>query len=153
MPGPIVAVIAVSCLGVGMLGGCAAGIGISGSGEPAAARQESTTPAAAETPTTRAAAPSTPKASHAPPGVPSAASPSKSPAKVRVPNVVGHNHQTAQNEMQAAGFFMLAEEDATGQGRMLLWDRNWVVVRQSPRAGTKASPESTVTLYSKKIGE
>ncbi|MEU8118154.1 PASTA domain-containing protein [Spirillospora sp. NPDC049024] len=67
--------------------------------------------------------------------------------------MVGRNHQTAQNELHAAGFFMLAEKDATGRGRMLLWDRNWVVVRQSPRAGAKVGPESTITLYSKKIGE
>ena len=73
--------------------------------------------------------------------------------KVRVPKVVGHNHQTAQNELQAAGFFVLAEKDATGQGRMLLWDRNWVVVRQYPKAGAKVGTETTITLDSKKIGE
>jgi hypothetical protein len=49
---------------------------------------------------------------------------------------------------------LLAEQDATGQGRMLLWDRNWQVVRQSPKGGTLADPATTtVTLTSKKIGE
>ncbi|GAA2145733.1 PASTA domain-containing protein [Actinomadura napierensis] len=75
------------------------------------------------------------------------------PTRIRVPNVVGHNHQKAQNEMQAHGLYMLAEKDATGQGRMLLWDRNWVVVRQTPHAGTLVKSTATITLYSKKIGE
>ncbi|WP_433476452.1 PASTA domain-containing protein [Spirillospora sp. CA-142024] len=75
------------------------------------------------------------------------------PTLIRVPDVVGHNHQKAQDELQAHGLFMLAEKDATGQGRMLLWDRNWVVVRQAPSAGTRVKPGTTITLYSKKIGE
>ncbi|MET9269366.1 PASTA domain-containing protein [Kribbella sp. NPDC003557] len=70
-----------------------------------------------------------------------------------VPNVVGLNHQLAQDTMQAAGFYYLAEEDATGQGRALLNDRNWVVVTQSPTAGTSAPPDTKITLRSKKIGE
>jgi beta-lactam-binding protein with PASTA domain len=36
---------------------------------------------------------------------------------------------------------------------MLLWDRNWVVVRQKPAAGTRVTEDTTITLYSKKIGE
>jgi beta-lactam-binding protein with PASTA domain len=70
-----------------------------------------------------------------------------------VPNVVGLNHQLAQDTMQAAGFYFLTEEDATGQGRALLNDRNWVVVSQSPAPGTHAPPETKITLRSKKIGE
>ena len=74
-------------------------------------------------------------------------------AKVTVPNVVGMNHQAAQNRMQAAGLFMLAEEDATGQGRVLVWDRNWVVVSQTPAAGTRVREDRTITLSAKKLGE
>jgi PASTA domain-containing protein len=93
--------------------------------------------------------------------VPSTAAPtSKAPTKaaaarkVRIPNVAGKNHQAAQDTLQAAGFYLLTEEDATGQGRMLIWDRNWMVVRQSPKGGALADPETTrITLYSKKIGE
>ncbi|MWA06968.1 PASTA domain-containing protein [Actinomadura sp. LD22] len=83
---------------------------------------------------------------------PKAAAPRKTHAAkpIRVPDVVGHNHQKAQDEMQAHGLFMLAEQDATGQGRMLLWDRNWVVIRQKPAPGTTVSPNTTITLYSKK---
>jgi hypothetical protein len=37
-----------------------------------------------------------------------------------VPDVIGMNHQLAQDTLQAAGFYLLLEEDATGQGRSLL---------------------------------
>lgn len=70
-----------------------------------------------------------------------------------IPDVVGMDHQLAQDTMQAAGFYNLSEEDATGQGRMLIIDRNWVVVEQEPAAGTAAAAEVTVILRSKKIGE
>jgi len=70
-----------------------------------------------------------------------------------VPDVVGLNHQLAQDTLQANGFYFLQEEDATGQGRMLLYDRNWVVVSQSVPAGTSAATTTTITLASKKIGE
>ncbi|MBD2896304.1 hypothetical protein amrb99_52520 [Actinomadura sp. RB99] len=96
----------------------------------------------------------TPTPTHTVTAAPKAAAPTKThaakPKLIRVPDVVGHNHQKAQDEMQAHGLFMLAEEDATGQGRMLLWDRNWVVVRQKPAPGTVVSPNTTITLYSKK---
>jgi Glucodextranase, domain B/PASTA domain len=70
-----------------------------------------------------------------------------------VPNVVGKNHQFAQDTMQDSGLYSLAEEDCTGRDRLLLWDRNWVVVEQSPSAGTRVNEDKTITLCSKKIGE
>ena len=70
-----------------------------------------------------------------------------------VPNVVGKNHQSGQDTMQAAGLYMLDEEDASGQGRMLLFDRNWVDVAQDPAAGQCVSADTTVMLTAKKIGE
>lgn len=72
---------------------------------------------------------------------------------ITVPDVVGMNHQYAQDEMQAAGLYNLAERDATGQDRMLLWDRNWVVVSQDPPAGSEVDEDTTITLSSKKKGE
>ncbi|MDW5595495.1 hypothetical protein VSS74_14190 [Conexibacter stalactiti] len=72
---------------------------------------------------------------------------------IKVPNVVGENHQYAQDTMQAAGLYMLDERDATGQDRMLVWDRNWVVVEQDPAAGTMVDENATITLSSKKEGE
>jgi len=55
--------------------------------------------------------------------------------------------------MQAAGFYYLSEVDATGKGRLLVNDRNWVVVTQSPAAGTTAAADTKIVLSSKKIGE
>jgi hypothetical protein len=72
---------------------------------------------------------------------------------IAVPEVVGENHQYAQDTMQAAGLYNLDERDATGQGRMLLWDRNWVVVSQDPPAGTQVDENATITLSAKKEGE
>lgn len=141
--GAVVALIAVCCTGMGLMVGCGTGFAI-GSGTPAS------TPAAASQPASPSEAAVSPSASPSPSK--SSASPTRAP-KVKVPNVVGHNHQLAQDELQAAGFYGLAEEDATGQGRVLVWDRNWVVVRQSPKAGTRVSTDATITLYSKKIGE
>jgi hypothetical protein len=68
-----------------------------------------------------------------------------------IPDVIGVNHQLAQDTMQAAGFYNLSEEDATGQGRMLVSDRNWVVASQEPKPGTKAPLDVTIILRSKKL--
>lgn len=110
-----------------------------------------TTPPAEATPAP--AVPATP----APPAVVRRVDPPQAPApadgRIRVPDVVGKDHQLAQDTMQAAGLYNLAEEDATGQGRALLWDRNWVVVSQSPPAGTLVAEDTTVILRSKKDGE
>jgi hypothetical protein len=35
----------------------------------------------------------------------------------------------------------------------MIWDRNWVVVRQSPAPGAAATEETKVTLFSVKDGE
>lgn len=66
-----------------------------------------------------------------------------------VPDVVGENHQYAQDEMQAAGLYSLDERDASGEGRLLLWDRNWIVVSQDPPAGTEVTEDTTITLTSR----
>lgn len=70
--------------------------------------------------------------------------------KITVPNEAGKQHQAAQDDLQAHGLFNLAEEDATGQDRLLLVDRNWKVVSQSPAAGTKVPEDAAITLSSKK---
>lgn len=73
--------------------------------------------------------------------------------KVRVPDMVGEDHQLAQDTMQSKGLYNLSEEDATGQGRMLLIDRNWTVVSQSPEGGSCVTEDTTITLRSKKDDE
>jgi beta-lactam-binding protein with PASTA domain len=77
----------------------------------------------------------------------------KAPSGNLVPDVVGKNHQEAQDTLQAAGFYVLGEEDATGRGRNLLVDRNWVVVEQNPKAGTVLETKQKVTLKSKKYDD
>jgi len=71
----------------------------------------------------------------------------------RVPNEVGRNHQAAQDDLQAHGFYRLREKDCTGRDRLLIWDRNWKVVRQSPKAGSRVSTNRTITLCSVKYSD
>jgi hypothetical protein len=71
----------------------------------------------------------------------------------RVPNVKGKDLQFAQDTMQAAGFYNLSEEDATGRERIPLWDRGWRVVSQSPKPETRASTDRTIILRVKKDDE
>lgn len=72
---------------------------------------------------------------------------------IEVPNLVGADHQLAQDTLQSVGLYLIAEEDCTGQDRILIWDRNWTVVEQDPPPGTLVSEDTTVTLCSKKDGE
>jgi hypothetical protein len=75
------------------------------------------------------------------------------PRRVIVPDVVGLDHQLAQDTMQARGLRRLTERDATGQGRLLLWDRNWTVVEQWPLPGARVTRNQTVVLMSVKDDE
>jgi hypothetical protein len=72
---------------------------------------------------------------------------------ITVPDVVGKDHQLAQDTMQAAGLYMLQEQDASGQGRMLLVDRNWTTVRQRPSAGECVSEDTEIMLSAVKDEE
>lgn len=81
-------------------------------------------------------------------------SPSEAAAeKKKLPNVVGMNLQEGQDTLQAAGFYVLNDKDATGQNRLQVFDRNWVVTKQKPAAGRRVSTDTLITLYAKKIGE
>ena len=70
-----------------------------------------------------------------------------------LPSVVGVNLQAAQDTLQAAGFYLISDRDATGQGRFQVFDRNWVVTRQKPEGGRKVSIDTLIVLYAKKYGE
>jgi hypothetical protein len=48
----------------------------------------------------------------------------------------GTDLQLAQDLVQAAGVFLSLSEDATGQGRMQVMDRNWTVLYATPDPGT-----------------
>lgn len=52
-----------------------------------------------------------------------------------MPAVVCMNLQAAQDLIQEHGVFYSRSEDATGQGRMQINDRNWIVVAQDPAPG------------------
>lgn len=97
-----------------------------------------------------ACTPADPSAPVSVPEVPTLSPPSASVRSVAVPDVVGMEHQKAQDTLQAAGFYYLTEEDATGQGRLLVSDRNWVVVSQEPAAGTVVPQSDKILLRSKK---
>jgi hypothetical protein len=99
-------------------------------------------------PSPAAIAPPAPEPLTAPP-----VAPEPLPGSTVVPSVVGLDHQLAQDTLQSAGFYALVEEDATGAGRLLLVDRNWVVVEQFPAAGAKVASSTQITLRSKKKGE
>src|SRR3954467_7083868 len=66
--------------------------------------------------------------------------------KKTIPDEVGNQLQAAQDDLQAHGFYSLSNEDATGQDRFLVFDRNWKVVDQDPPGGTRASEDTHITL-------
>jgi hypothetical protein len=70
-----------------------------------------------------------------------------------VPNVVCKDLQTAQDTLQAAGFHLLGSADGTGQGRVQVIDRNWVVIRQSAAAGSRPGASTRIVLTAVKFGE
>lgn len=75
------------------------------------------------------------------------------PAQTAImPDVVCMNLQAAQNRIQEEGVFYSRSEDASGEGRSQLIDRNWVVVAQTPSAGTEFG-EGDAVLSAVKIGE
>ncbi|CAL9655397.1 hypothetical protein SUDANB95_06739 [Actinosynnema sp. ALI-1.44] len=113
------------------------------------------------TPSTSATRPADPSASStratetSPPAGTTIAPPAAAPTTktCTVPDVVGMVHQTAQDTMQAAGLYRLREEDATGQGRVLVVDRNWTTTAQSVPAGSVVDCATEVLLSAKKTGE
>ena len=73
------------------------------------------------------------------------------PAAV-MPDVVCQNLQDAQDEIQRAGVFFSRSDDATGQGRAQVVDRNWIVIAQTPAPGSSVG-EAEAILSVVKIGE
>ncbi|WP_405638853.1 PASTA domain-containing protein [Streptomyces sp. NBC_00019] len=69
-----------------------------------------------------------------------------------LPNLVGKDLQAAQDEAQAAGFYVLDDQDASGQSRLQVYDRNWTVCSQEPDAGTHPT-DTPVTLFAVKDDE
>lgn len=63
-----------------------------------------------------------------------------------MPDLVCYDLQDAQDEIQDRGVFFSRSEDASGEGRRQLWDRNWVVVDQDPAPDTPIG-EGDAVLY------
>ncbi|MER5765711.1 hypothetical protein [Streptomyces sp. NPDC002082] len=84
---------------------------------------------------------------------PAAPNPAPAPARAAVPNGVGQVLQTAQDDAQAAGFFLLGSTDALGQHRMQVLDRNWKVCSQAPSAGTQAATDTKIVFNTVKLEE
>jgi hypothetical protein len=65
---------------------------------------------------------------------------------VKVPNVVGMDLQSAQDTLQAFGFYNLGSHDVTGESSFQILDRDWIVVDQTPAPGDAASRSRLVEL-------
>jgi hypothetical protein len=63
-----------------------------------------------------------------------------------VPDVVGMDLQSAQDTLQAHGFYNLGSHDVTGESSFQILDRDWRVVNQDPAAGTMAADADRVEL-------
>lgn len=70
-----------------------------------------------------------------------------------LPSLVGLDLQSAQDTLQAAGWYSMTSHDATGQDRAQVLDSNWVVVEQSPAAGSMVSHDATIDMGVVKEGE
>ncbi|MFE4670752.1 hypothetical protein ACFRI7_38035 [Streptomyces sp. NPDC056716] len=69
-----------------------------------------------------------------------------------LPDMTGKGLQTAQDDAQAAGFFLLTSHDALGRDRMQALDRNWKVCTQTPAAG-EHSTDTQVDFGAVKLEE
>jgi hypothetical protein len=116
--------------------------------EPA---ETSSTTAPAPTSTTTTEQPTTTTTTEAPTTTTTTSSPPAQAAKIRVPNVVGKDLQTAQDTMQAAGLYYLTSHDSTGLNRMQILDRNWLVTEQSPAAGSMVEADRLIDLGARKF--
>jgi len=74
-------------------------------------------------------------------------------AKVKVPNGVGLDYQSAQDLWRAAGLHVAPAKDATGANRIPLIDSNWIVLSQDPEAGSRVAVDSFITATIKKSSD
>jgi beta-lactam-binding protein with PASTA domain len=70
--------------------------------------------------------------------------------RIVVPNGVGMNYQDAQDLWRGAGLHVAPAVDALGAHRLPIIDSNWVVLRQSPAAGTTVDTGTFITATVKK---
>jgi beta-lactam-binding protein with PASTA domain len=70
-----------------------------------------------------------------------------------VPDVVCKDLQAAQDALQVAGFTHMSSKDGSGQSRVQIVDRNWVVIAQSAAAGSHPAASTEIVLTVVKFGE
>lgn len=91
------------------------------------------------------------------PGTPAATSAASGPAASAktgtLPDLVGKGLQTAQDEAQRAGFFILTSHDALGRERLQALDRNWKVCSQTPGPGAGLDTKTSVDFGAVKLEE
>jgi beta-lactam-binding protein with PASTA domain len=78
------------------------------------------------------------------------ASPERTVAKVRVPNVVGFRLDRATRTLHAAG--LRVNEECSGLFGCIIKSR-WQVCEQDPRPGTRVGRYSVVVVYAERRGE
>jgi hypothetical protein len=73
-----------------------------------------------------------------------------------MPNEVGTVLQTAQDDIQALTdnpFFYTSSEDARGDSRFQVLDRDWKVCNQRPQPGTRFTENTDITFFVVKLEE
>lgn len=70
-----------------------------------------------------------------------------------MPDLRGMDVQLAQDTMQAMDVWAFLKHDATEKNRVMLWDRNWIVVRQDPRPCMFVDGRTTVSVWGRKRGD
>jgi beta-lactam-binding protein with PASTA domain len=122
---------------------------------PLTACAAATTPGSTAPAATVAAAPKTPTApkTTAAPKTTTRPVTAVKVAKIKVPNGVGLDYQSAQDRWRAAGLHVLPAVDATGKHRLPVIDANWIVLSQDPKAGKKVNRGTFITATVKKSGE
>ncbi|HEV8626938.1 MAG TPA: PASTA domain-containing protein [Acidimicrobiia bacterium] len=87
-------------------------------------------------------------------GAPDEAPGFETPAQRRViPDVVCMDLQLAQDKAQAAEIYRVTAQDASGQHRRQVADQDWVVVSQTPPAGTRPKRSPQMFLKVKAYGD
>ncbi|MGW4998636.1 PASTA domain-containing protein [Streptomyces hydrogenans] len=121
------------------------------SADPAPTRTATTRPATEPaTPEQTTPAPATPEQTTPAPATPEQTEEAPAAETAEVPDVVGMNHAEAQSLLRSQGF-MVNEEDAGPEGRMILNNSNWKVCRQDPEPGP--TDALRVAIYSVKLDE
>jgi hypothetical protein len=73
--------------------------------------------------------------------------------RIKVPNGVGLDYQSAQDLWRSAGLHVAPAVDGTGAHRLPLIDANWVVLAQDLKAGSKVPADSLITATVKKYSD